>query len=347
MYLKEQRIIEALSNVDEKYIEEAAPVNKKRKKPVWIKWTAVAACLAIVVGGVFLWKDRGNDIIAEPTFEETVAYGFTMGDAVYFPISFEDRIRFGLVPEDAMGLTPENTYEITEDDLGEVMGIVETSDNESLVGATVYHFAKYPEYDAICIVEVNGEYSFYTSDGLLLTNEIGKSSDFVLEAYNMPQSVTKITVQTGEWETVMTITDEETIATICDIMKGKANIGLKEHEKLYAKLWYDTYGNDDVYYDEEVGSMIYREAQTEPPEPVTYTDADGNEVTYYESNTEDYDKAHALWGEGERVVTFTTDKGFEFYMNYRPSISTIGFYDGYYLLTEGEVEELNDLLGVE
>lgn len=64
--------------------------------------------------------------------------------AVYFPISFDERRTYGLVDVDAIGLTKENTYKITEHDLGELMGIVNACGDEALVGCKVYHFAKYP-----------------------------------------------------------------------------------------------------------------------------------------------------------------------------------------------------------
>ena len=95
---------------------------------------------------------------------EDVAYGIMVNDSIYYPISFEERKSFNLVPEDAIGLTPENTYEITEEDLGEMMGTVDSCDKEELIGATIYHFAKYPDDDNICILEYDGTYAFYVSE---------------------------------------------------------------------------------------------------------------------------------------------------------------------------------------
>lgn len=48
--MKEERILNILGKVDEKFIKEADPEAKaKRKAPVWTKWAAMAACLALVV----------------------------------------------------------------------------------------------------------------------------------------------------------------------------------------------------------------------------------------------------------------------------------------------------------
>lgn len=45
----EKRIMRVIGQVDEKYIEEATPGKKESKKPVWLKWGTMAACLAVVI----------------------------------------------------------------------------------------------------------------------------------------------------------------------------------------------------------------------------------------------------------------------------------------------------------
>ena len=45
---EEKRILNVLSQVDEQFIAEAAPGKRANKKPAWIKWTSIAACLALV-----------------------------------------------------------------------------------------------------------------------------------------------------------------------------------------------------------------------------------------------------------------------------------------------------------
>lgn len=53
--MKEERILNVLGKVDEKYIKEADPeVKVKSKAPVWTKWAAMAACLCLVLVGVFV-----------------------------------------------------------------------------------------------------------------------------------------------------------------------------------------------------------------------------------------------------------------------------------------------------
>ena len=129
----------------------------------------MAACLCLVIIGAFaLPRFIGNDTPDTPPAIEENAYGFTMegSDVLYFPISFSERKIFGIIDENATGLTAENTYKITADDLGNVMGIVGDSEDERMIGETVYHFVNFPKDDAICIVKVIGTYQFYVKEGV-------------------------------------------------------------------------------------------------------------------------------------------------------------------------------------
>lgn len=94
--------------------------------------------------------------------KEDLAYTLVIDDAYYYDvISFEERKAYGLVPEDATGLTEENTYEITPQDLGTVIGTVTDCAKAEWIGATLYHFASYPDDNTIGILEYEGTYTFY------------------------------------------------------------------------------------------------------------------------------------------------------------------------------------------
>lgn len=88
---KEERIINALGEVDEKFILESAPVNTtKKKKPLWIKWGAMAACLSVVAalsigllqGGMFgnqsdkATLNNGDEIVFKQV--DTLGGSFTL-----------------------------------------------------------------------------------------------------------------------------------------------------------------------------------------------------------------------------------------------------------------------------
>ena len=136
--MKGNEFLDKMELVDAAFIEDADKLPAK-KKPVWAKWGAVAACVCLVAvgvfgamsGGLFGTPDEVPPVV--PGAEEAEAFGFTLSDneqTVYFPISFEERRTYGLVDTDAVGLTKENTYEITEKDLGELMGTVAACGDE-------------------------------------------------------------------------------------------------------------------------------------------------------------------------------------------------------------------------
>lgn len=54
--MRRQRISEVIGSIDEKYVEEANSyvVKSKRNHPGWIKWAAMAACLALVLIGIIM-----------------------------------------------------------------------------------------------------------------------------------------------------------------------------------------------------------------------------------------------------------------------------------------------------
>lgn len=168
-----KKFSDAMSELDSKYIDETLnykkKAGKKKKKQNWTKWGAMAACLCLVVAGAFaIPRFIGNDTPDTPPVMEEHTYGFTMeeSDVLYLPISFSQRKIFGIIDENATGLTAENTYKITADDLGDIMGIVGDSQDETMIGEIVYHFINFPADDAICIVKVNGAYQFYVKEGV-------------------------------------------------------------------------------------------------------------------------------------------------------------------------------------
>lgn len=47
--MKRKRLLNIIGDIKEDYILEAAPVEKKKKNFVWVKWAAIAACFAFVI----------------------------------------------------------------------------------------------------------------------------------------------------------------------------------------------------------------------------------------------------------------------------------------------------------
>lgn len=48
--MNSKRFTEAMSEIDNKYVDENIGYKKKTNKPLWIKWRAAAACLCLIIG---------------------------------------------------------------------------------------------------------------------------------------------------------------------------------------------------------------------------------------------------------------------------------------------------------
>ena len=326
--MKNEDLFRAIGDAAEAHIEDTAKAITQKRRNRAVYWAAAAACLCLAAIGAITLGGRDTIAIDNDTAYgdlvsvEHTAYSVTLSSssAAYFPISFEERRTYGLVGEYDVGLTEENTYEITEADLGEPMGTVTDSMDGSLVGNPVYHFAKYPELESICIVETKSGYRFYTSTGPTLIFITGGQSSAMLDAYVLPQQAEKVTVQDADWKELLTITDPDTIYSLCDILTDKENMGLAAHEKRYAALWKETMGNEDVFYSEDTG-MVYT-----------------NDLTP--------DDTAPVWHKDQRIVTIHADNGFSLQFTYNPSISTFAWGDEYFPLTEEEIASLNEILGI-
>ena len=67
-----KKFSEAMNEVDDKYYEEAA--NYQHKKPLWLKWGAMVACLAMLVAGVFSINQQRNQISLSDNSTNVAAY---------------------------------------------------------------------------------------------------------------------------------------------------------------------------------------------------------------------------------------------------------------------------------
>jgi hypothetical protein len=347
--MKKERFAQVLGDLDPCYVEQAREKAVRGERPAWRRWAALAACLCLVLSGALAISRLGR-VPTENVTTDSVAYGFYLEGAeerLYFPITFEERRQYGLVPEDAAGLSEENRYVITQADLGDYMGTATGCQDETINGSAVYHFASYPEYDAICIVDTPDGYAFYTCQWLTVPEEIGQSFEAVLSVYGLPDSLARTEVLMAD-ERYLSDLEAADSTAIFAILSGTVNDGLEANERRFAQAWYDAYGNDDVHYSEEEGRCVFRTERT-ADSIVTWTDEAGNTVT---ANTNAdahsiYDQAQALWTEGERLLRITTDKGFQLMLDYFPSIRTVICGDGYYLLSAEDAAALDALLQID
>lgn len=121
---EEKRIMNILGQVDEKYIEEATPGKSASKKTAWIKWTSIAACLALaVVLGVGTLQGRwfsSNDIA---TLDNGDTINFVKTDAVVGSLDMDVTTK---------ALTEEETQKLFADLPVVANAVFATADNQLL-----------------------------------------------------------------------------------------------------------------------------------------------------------------------------------------------------------------------
>ncbi len=63
-----KKFSEAMNELDNRYVEKAINYQARKRKPVWVKWGAVAACfcLMIVAAGIFIPFMKHQDTISAP-----------------------------------------------------------------------------------------------------------------------------------------------------------------------------------------------------------------------------------------------------------------------------------------
>lgn len=335
--------LDKLELINPEFVE-AADIKPKRKKYTKIKWTAIAASLCLIIAAGVLAADYFNLFNTKSNkkvivHQNTAAAGFNLNgkdDIVYFPISFDDCKRYGIIPQDAIGLSRDDAYKITSDDIGEHMGTVANCGDKTLVGKNVYHYSKFPNYDSICIVDTNKGYEFYTG-----TIFIGKYSDLssneCLAMFRLPDSLEKIE-----------IIDQNEISSFFDIISNKEDIGNNEMNRRRADAWYKEYGNNDLCYDETSGQIVYKNANEIIKEGYSYKTEDGMEITVEPQfgDTATRDKAIELWNRNSCNISITSNNGFSITVYYSPVTSTFSISNNNYSLTEAEVKELNSILKI-
>lgn len=80
---KREKLYDSLTNVREDFVEEAQAA-PSAKRPAWVRWCALAACLCLLVVGTFVWRpwnQGGNKPASPPASAAQTAKGITIPKA--------------------------------------------------------------------------------------------------------------------------------------------------------------------------------------------------------------------------------------------------------------------------
>ncbi|MCM1025895.1 MAG: hypothetical protein NC432_05640 [Roseburia sp.] len=152
--MKEKRLLKAMSQVEEKYVEEAAPA-QHIKKTSWLKWGAMAACLALVCVFAVHFIAAHND-------GETASHGVAdaapmvyVNDTLYkqsvsgqsYPEWKDEFVYLGRILSDVTNNQSSDTDGIPKENF---------QANHPVVGCEVY------QYGENIVLHINGAYWLYT-----------------------------------------------------------------------------------------------------------------------------------------------------------------------------------------
>lgn len=89
--MKKEELFEVLGDIDEAHIRVARAVETRIRKPIWIKWTALAACLCLAVGLGALTLSHPQDTEGGNFAQNNGGEGFWGGgDSEILPVHRED-----------------------------------------------------------------------------------------------------------------------------------------------------------------------------------------------------------------------------------------------------------------
>ena len=315
--MKREVLSDAVGMIEYELIEEYTEMKnkferRKRKMKSLLKYVTAAACLAIVVcvGAIAFPmldnKDDGGDL-------DDVYYAMYFGGFLYEPIAVGDHSSYPAVKELMVGATSENRYDIREEHLGEYMGVFPGVESLGIPEGKAYHFAAYPDYDAVIIVERGGKYGFYISEGNAFDESVKGDSDSVFAHHGLPESVTEL--YTGHFEVRL---NSETADEIFACLDGKESADKSSIERSKYDAWCSLYGEAGVHFDGKGFSY-------------------DNEEKYWEFTNFVNSDLHSLW--------IKTDKGFQnLLILIDLKFNYYTFCGNSYLLTEEECETLSQLV---
>lgn len=165
--MKEMRLMQIIGDIDEKYIDEAAPAEQKKKAmrfTPWVRYASIAACAALVIGvGIFAITQHSGNIIDTPAqSEEADSSDFVQSGNPYAEYDTleeaENTIGFEISVPDSYGGYTEPYYAVIEGKILEVqyyngddrgMIIRKSRGSEDISG-------DFNEYNTVTETEVNG-----------------------------------------------------------------------------------------------------------------------------------------------------------------------------------------------
>lgn len=346
--MKGKDLLKLMSEADVSLIEESENVpqveKKKISKMAWLLPLAgvVAIVLLIGVGVLFQNGKKQTSMSSEEKRHEDLGYCIYLDNIAgveFHSADAEDIIRYGL-PSDGSDII------LSQSDIGEYIGTVSDDRGQELVGKKAYHYAKYPNYNSIIIVELEDSYALFCAYGYSVDVPLGDSLKDAFTKYGLPEKGVKIEVYDHNEKLIRTITERSDIEQIVEILVSCNNIGYTEPNRRLVQAWNETYGNDYVYLDEKSGTIKYRDIIIDQTiqESITKSSFGGVETKSEGERLPVEDMADELWHKDSLELIIEVSEGYRIRLNYCPLARKISAFNGAFDLTEEKMKKLDALL---
>ena len=152
-----EKLYEVLGDINEKYVNEAREY-RKAKKPVWVKWGAMSACLCLVVVGALVVPSLINNTpvgdIDTPPIVADIAPMVCINGELYRDASTQ--ISYTELNEETADLGKIESEISNSCGVSDGIPKEDFQANHSIVGSEVY------QYGNDIVIKINGKYWLYT-----------------------------------------------------------------------------------------------------------------------------------------------------------------------------------------
>ena len=148
-----KKFSEAMGELDNRYVDEAIDYKRKAKKPGWLKWGAMAACLTLIcVAAISLLTHNGEDTITAPGVTDAPPMVYVNG--TLYKQSTE-QISYGEPKEEFIYLGRIEGDVTSDQSITDGVPKESFQANHPIVGAEVY------QYNENIVIQINGDYWLY------------------------------------------------------------------------------------------------------------------------------------------------------------------------------------------
>lgn len=201
--MKKEQIFEALGDIDEQYIQAAHATVKKKKRPMWVKITAAAACLCLTLGATMYALNQ--NMPWAPHFDEQTNYGNT---TAYVGWTDNQALYEGALNREVLAGAPNEHLPIFK---------IDTVDELAQFKATYENVLSFEEgydtalsfNDAMSKAQWDGE-AFYQGHSLLIVYVPANSGSLRFIVEEVKTEGTSICISIGQGNEPEHVTEEKT-----------------------------------------------------------------------------------------------------------------------------------------